>query len=201
MLVLLLVSGRKSLILKYSLPKTVSFLLLPVVRTIPAGSPGIWSAGKCRSSFFFSPPLQVKLLITGYQSGLGCMDALYGAGNSQNNPTSSGNTALHCVRGATKGLASDRNAFCACQAAQPNDLLGFFQVFSTLKKKKQKQKKRTLNIVFHLAPCHRFPVLNTLTVVYHISKDFVFCFFLHSERTDMKNKNGLKEKRRRRTQT
>lgn len=34
-----------------------------------------------------------------------------------NNPTSSGNTTCHCVRGATKGLASDRNAFCACQAA------------------------------------------------------------------------------------
>lgn len=34
-----------------------------------------------------------------------------------NNPTSSGNTTCHCVRGATKGLASDRNAFCASQAA------------------------------------------------------------------------------------
>lgn len=31
-----------------------------------AGSPGMWSGGKCRSSFFFSP--QVKLLITGCQS-------------------------------------------------------------------------------------------------------------------------------------
>lgn len=38
-----------------------------------------------------------------------------------NNPTSSGNTTCRCVRAATKGLAPDRNAFCACQAAWPSE--------------------------------------------------------------------------------
>lgn len=81
-----------------------------------AGSPGMWSGGKCRSSFFLFLP-RLSCLSQGASRRPGCMDALYGAGKSQNNPTFSSNTACLCVRGATKGLALKRNAVCACQAA------------------------------------------------------------------------------------
>lgn len=62
--------------------------------------------------------------LSGCQSkvgGGGGMAWMYGcivwSWQKPNNPTSSGNTTCHCVRRATKGLASDRNAFCASQAA------------------------------------------------------------------------------------
>lgn len=97
--------------------QSVSFLVLPVVYSEnPPLARRECGQEENADPLFFSLP-RLSCLSQGASRRPGCMDALYGAGKSQNNPTFSSNTACHCVRGATKGLALKRKAFCACQAA------------------------------------------------------------------------------------
>lgn len=96
------------------------FRVLPDVWRIPGDS----SSQECGQEENADPVLfRLNHLSSGCRSGegVGGTARMYGcivwSWQKPNNPTSSGNTTCHCVRGATKGLASDRNAFCASQAA------------------------------------------------------------------------------------
>lgn len=93
------------------------------------------------------------------------------------------------------GLASNRNSFCVSKQLNPLTSGGLF----TQKMTQKEQKKWTLKHFFqHIAPCHRFPVLNTRLQNVTFPKVFFILFFYLWE-SGKQNKMAVRRWRRRRS--